>query len=147
MWDTRVRSLGWEDTPGKRNGNPLWYTCLENPMDGEACSLQSVVGYSLWGFKESDRTERLHFHFHFPSVSDRYGVWNVILHLIPSCWDFSFTLGGGVSFLVESNILLLMVVEQRVVILEVSQGKMSVHPSTLPSCVRKENLIGKLGKN
>ena len=21
--------------PGERNGNPLWYSCLENPMDGE----------------------------------------------------------------------------------------------------------------
>ena len=23
-------------SPGKGNGNPLWYSCLENPMDGEA---------------------------------------------------------------------------------------------------------------
>ena len=29
-------------------------------MDGEACRLQSMVGYSLWGRKESDMTERLH---------------------------------------------------------------------------------------
>jgi len=32
-WDTRVQSLGRED-PG--NGNPLQYSCLENPMDGGA---------------------------------------------------------------------------------------------------------------
>ena len=25
-----VRSLGWEDNPGERNGNPLQYSCLEN---------------------------------------------------------------------------------------------------------------------
>ena len=31
-WETQVRSLGWED-PGERNGNPLQYSCLENPMD------------------------------------------------------------------------------------------------------------------
>ena len=29
----RVQSLGWEDFPGRRHGNPLWYSCLENPMD------------------------------------------------------------------------------------------------------------------
>ena len=23
-------------SPGEGNGNPLWYFCLENPMDGEA---------------------------------------------------------------------------------------------------------------
>ena len=36
MWETRVRSLGWEDSSGEGNGNPLQYSCLENPMDGGA---------------------------------------------------------------------------------------------------------------
>ena len=31
-------------SPGEGNGNPLWYSCLENPMDGEACRLESMVG-------------------------------------------------------------------------------------------------------
>ena len=31
----QVQSLGWEDSPGELNGNPLQYSCLENPMDGE----------------------------------------------------------------------------------------------------------------
>jgi len=30
---TQVGSLGWEDSLGERNGNPLQYFCLENPMD------------------------------------------------------------------------------------------------------------------
>ena len=48
--------------PGEGNGNPLQYSCLQNPMDGEAwCRLQSV------GHKELDTTEQLHFHFHFLS--------------------------------------------------------------------------------
>ena len=34
--ETRVRSLGWEDSPGEGNGNPLQYSCLENPMDRRA---------------------------------------------------------------------------------------------------------------
>ena len=29
----QVRSLGWEE--GEGNDNPLQYSCLENPMDGE----------------------------------------------------------------------------------------------------------------
>ena len=28
-----VQSLGWEDSPVGRIGNPLQYSCLENPMD------------------------------------------------------------------------------------------------------------------
>ena len=36
MRETWVRSLGGEDFPGEGNGNQLQYSCLENPMDGEA---------------------------------------------------------------------------------------------------------------
>ena len=31
-----VGDLGWEATPGEGNGNPLQYSCLENPIDGGA---------------------------------------------------------------------------------------------------------------
>ena len=44
-------------SPGEGNGNPLQYSCLENSMDWEVP--QSLVGYSPWGRKESDTTERL----------------------------------------------------------------------------------------
>ena len=56
----------------------------------------------------------------------------MISPLLLSCWGFSFALRHGYLFLVGSNIFLLMVVQQRVVILEFSQEKMSAHPSTLP---------------
>ena len=36
MQETQVQSLGQEDPPGKGNDNQLQYSCLENPMDGEA---------------------------------------------------------------------------------------------------------------
>ena len=36
MRETQVQPLGWEDPPGEGNGNPLQYSCLENPMDGGA---------------------------------------------------------------------------------------------------------------
>ena len=61
MQETQVQSLGWEDHPGEDNGNPLRCSCLENPVDEGAWK-----AYSSWGRKESDTTERLHFHFfHF----------------------------------------------------------------------------------
>ena len=31
--EMQVRFLGWEDSPGGGHGNPLQYSCLENPMD------------------------------------------------------------------------------------------------------------------
>ena len=36
MWETWVRSLSWEDPLEKEMGNPCRYSCLENPIDGEA---------------------------------------------------------------------------------------------------------------
>ena len=54
MWETQVRFLG--------QGDPL-----EKEMATHSCILgkchkqRSLVGYSPWGRKESDTTERLHF--------------------------------------------------------------------------------------
>ena len=50
---------GLERSSGEGNGNPLQYSCLENPMDGGAWRATAP-----WGRKESDTTEHLHFHFH-----------------------------------------------------------------------------------
>ena len=36
MWETQVRSLGWEDPLEKGNGSPLQYSCLEHPTSGGA---------------------------------------------------------------------------------------------------------------
>ena len=41
-------------SPGVGNGNPLQYSCQENPM----------VDYSSWGHKESDTTEHEHTNTH-----------------------------------------------------------------------------------
>ena len=41
-------------SPGGGNGNPLQYSCLENPP-----GQRSLAGYSPWGCKESDTTEQL----------------------------------------------------------------------------------------
>ena len=42
---------GWRTSPGGGHGNPLQYSCLENPH-GE----RSLAGYSPWGFEELDMT-------------------------------------------------------------------------------------------
>ena len=47
-----VRSLGWEDLLGGDHGNPLQYSCLENPH-----GQRSLAGYSPRGHKKSDITE------------------------------------------------------------------------------------------
>ena len=41
LQETQVQSPGQEDPPGEGHGNPLQYSCLENPMDKGAC--QAIV--------------------------------------------------------------------------------------------------------
>ena len=44
---------GWGRSPARGHGNPLQYSCLENPH-----GQRSLADYSPWGHKESDTTER-----------------------------------------------------------------------------------------
>ena len=41
-------------SPGGGHGNPLLYSCMENPH-----GQRSLVGYSPWGHKDLDMTEQL----------------------------------------------------------------------------------------
>ena len=54
MQETPVQSLGWEDPPGGGIGNPLQYSCLDNPMDRG-----TYWAMSPRGLKELDTTECL----------------------------------------------------------------------------------------
>ena len=45
---------GFGKSPGGGHGNPLQYSCLEKPR-----GQRSLAGYSPWGHKELDMTERL----------------------------------------------------------------------------------------
>ena len=89
--------------------------------NGEGWTLMAGLAQSLVG----SGAHRVLFE---PSES-LWRIWGlilkVILPLLQFCWGFSFALGHGISSLVGSNILLLMVVQQRVAILEFSQEKMS----------------------
>ena len=49
---------GLQRSPGKGNGNPLQYSCLENPTNRGAW----WAIYSPWGRKELDMTEQLSTH-------------------------------------------------------------------------------------
>ena len=49
-------TAGLRRSPGEGYGNPLQYSCLENPL-----GQRSLLGYSPWGCKESDMTEQIHF--------------------------------------------------------------------------------------
>ena len=54
-------------SPGEGKGNLLQYPYLENPMD------RGAWWASPWGRKESDTTERLHFHFSFSCIGEENG--------------------------------------------------------------------------
>ena len=54
-------------SPGGGYGDPLQYSCLENPR-----GQRNLEGYSLWGRKELDTTEQLTFTQLYISHSCKY---------------------------------------------------------------------------
>ena len=57
--ETQVQPLGWEDLLEKKMATHSSILAWKIPWTEEP------VGYSPWGHKELDSTERLHFHFSF----------------------------------------------------------------------------------
>ena len=55
---------GWERCPGRENGNPLWYSCLENPRDRGAW--QTMVQRVT---KTQTRLKQIHAHTHMSRYS------------------------------------------------------------------------------
>ena len=55
-WETRVHSLGQTDPPWRRKWQPTPVLLPE-----KSYGWRSLVGYSPWGHKESDKTEKLQF--------------------------------------------------------------------------------------
>ena len=45
MWETRIWSLGWEDSPGAGRSNPLQCSCLENPHGQRSLAVCSPQGH------------------------------------------------------------------------------------------------------
>ena len=74
-------------SPGEGNGNPLQYSCLEDPMDGEAWQA-TIHG----GHKESDMTERLHFLFSDSFQAQEGNIYSVPqLHIKITFFNMTFT--------------------------------------------------------
>ena len=63
MQETRVQCLGREDPLEKDTATHSSALAWKIPW-------RSLVGYSPWGIKESDTTERLHFHFLLASIDE-----------------------------------------------------------------------------
>ena len=63
MWETCVQSLGWEDL--LRKGMAIHSSILASRIPWA----EALTGYSPWGGKESDMSERLSLHFSFLSIS------------------------------------------------------------------------------
>ena len=96
IWETWVRSLGWED-----------------PLEKEMAIYSSTIAWKIPWTEEPGRLQSMGFSQEFSG--------------------FIFAFGCGVSLFggIQHSP---MVVQQRVIILEFSQEKMSTLPSTLPSC-------------
>jgi len=62
-----VRSLGWEDPWEKEMATHSSILAWKIPW------MEELVGYSPWGRKESDTTERLHFHFSLSCIGEGNG--------------------------------------------------------------------------
>ena len=67
MWETGVRSLGWEDPLEEEMATHSVF------LPGESHGRRSLVGYSPWGPKESDVTERLPFSMPSSGIVGLYG--------------------------------------------------------------------------
>ena len=71
MQETRIRSLGLGRSPGEGDGNPLQYSCLENPMDRGAWKA-TVHGVA----KSWTRLRDSPFHYYI------YNVQGFLLYLV-----------------------------------------------------------------
>ena len=75
--ETRVRSLGWEDTLEEEMATQC------RILPGESHGQRSLVGCSPWGHKESDTTERLPYQFSLSCIGEgngnplQYFAWKI----------------------------------------------------------------------
>ena len=83
-----VSISGLGRSPGEGNGNPLQYSCLENPMDRRAWQANS-----LWGCRESDMAEWLTLFTsceQFPGVQVNSGIYLAFRGLCKPGWKQVF---------------------------------------------------------
>ena len=67
---------GWGRSPGEGNGTPVF-------LPGKSHGWRNLVGYSPWGRKELDRTERLHTHIYISTPFSTVEGSTVIFKCLP----------------------------------------------------------------
>ena len=85
MRETRVRSLCWEDPLEKE----MKWQSTPVLVPGKSHGQRSLVGYSLWGHKESDTTER--FHFQGPTRAGSVLLSRMYIHDADRGWNSLLT--------------------------------------------------------
>ena len=124
----------------------LWNLCSQIPLtfkvrfpgDSQSLGQISRLGSLTWGLELSQQCENFFGIIVLQLVSHYLsGIgfdFIVIVPLLPFCCGFSFVLGCGVSFLVGSSVILLMVVQKLVAILLLWQEKMSARKEIKKVC-------------
>ena len=64
-------------SPGGWHGNPVQYSCLENPH-----GQRSLTGYSPWGCTESDTIEMSK----WQEIVEERGAWCATVHRVAKSW-------------------------------------------------------------
>ena len=79
-----IWSLGWEDPLEEGNGNPLQYSCLENPMDRGAwwASVHRAA-------KSQHHWAHTHTHTHTHSIWWLHGIALKTWPNSPKCWNMN----------------------------------------------------------
>ena len=90
LWITKI--------PGERNGNPVWYSCLENPMDKGSwwATFHRVAKSQAWLSNSHTHTHKWYQTvFVFFCVTD-FTFWHNALKVHPCCtWQIFILLFNG----------------------------------------------------
>ena len=91
MQETQVWSLGWEDPPGEENGNPLQYSCLENPRDrGAWRATVHGVAMSWTPLKWLSTPTDTHFHFYSICLFKISYSISVVIYIFLLLWGYRY---------------------------------------------------------
>ena len=82
-------------SPGKENGNPLQYSCLENSMD------RTAWWATVWGdHKESDMTENAHTRYYY-SLHTHKNCRRILLHALSAFYGTKITCSNSLATWLE----------------------------------------------
>ena len=94
---------GWGRSPGEGNGNPLQYSCLENPMDGGAWWATLVHGVAKSQTRLSDFTFTFFRNLEIRSELRDFPGGPVVENLLANAGDTGLIPGPGRSHMLQSS--------------------------------------------